>query len=63
MPWEYEALRDALVPLARCPRCHTFPFVPFMRGQVISVWRKWLRRPYCCLICELCKEIVGYEKP
>lgn len=63
MPVEYERLPGKPVTLDRCPSCGMWPFFPFLRGQVQSSWRKLLRRPYCCLICEHCKEVVGYEKP
>lgn len=63
MPAEYTLLKDAPVSLEACPKCGAKPFKPFMRGQVQSTWRKFWRRPYCCLICESCKEIVGYERP
>lgn len=63
MPIEYALLKDAPEPLEECPKCHAAPFRAFMRGQVQSAWRKLWRRPYCCVICASCKEIVGYEKP
>lgn len=62
MPIEVERLANQPVGLRRCPECGTRPFNPFMRGQVQSQWRKFFGRPYCCLICETCKEIVGYEE-
>ena len=63
MPIECAQLRDAPLPLFYCPKCGVSPFDPFMRGQVQSAWRKFFNRPYCCVICYACKEIVGYEKP
>jgi hypothetical protein len=63
MPLEYTLLKDRLVPIWFCPKCFAEPFRAFMRGQVQSGWRKFLRLPYCCLICERCKEVVGYERP
>jgi len=63
MPVEYMQLLRKAVPIARCPKCGDSPFRPFLRGQVQNAWRKFFRRPYCVLICALCKEIVGYEKP
>jgi hypothetical protein len=63
MPIEYMLLKDASVPLDACPKCSATPFYPFMRGQVQSAWRRFFRKPYCCLICWNCKEIVGYENP
>jgi uncharacterized protein with PIN domain len=62
MPIEYTQLRDRPEPFFRCPDCGSL-FRSFMRGQVQSAWRKLFRRPYCCVICEVCKEVVGYEKP
>lgn len=68
MPWEYAVLKDLPEPLKFCPN-HTQPFRfrSFMRGEVHNTWRKWLHRwirptPYVCVICEVCKEIVGYEQ-
>lgn len=72
MPWEYSALKDAPLPGwllghgdydMNCPKCGACPFVPFLRGTVQSTWRRWFGLPYCCVICERCKEVVGYEKP
>jgi len=63
VPSEYTLLIDKPEALEKCPRCLTRPFRSFLRGQVHSYWRKFWRRPYCCLICSECKEIVGYEKP
>jgi hypothetical protein len=61
MPVEYALLENQPVTLKCCPRCGDAPFYPFMRGLVQNWWRKLFRRPYCCLICAECKEIVGYE--
>lgn len=63
MPWEYTALKNKPEPLRSCPRCLTYPFRAFMRGQVHSTWRRLFRRPYCSVICSSCKEIVGHERP
>lgn len=60
MPIEYARLMNKPQPMERCPKCGV-RLVAFMRGQVQSFWRKWLGRPYCCVICTSCKEIVGYE--
>lgn len=62
MPIECCLLQNQPVNLVRCPNCGEV-FEPFMRGQVQSAWRHFWGRPYCCLICRACKEIVGYEKP
>ena len=63
MPIECEQLLDKPVPMDRCPECGQWPFLPFLRGQVQNRWRRLFHRPYCCLICAGCKQIVGYEKP
>lgn len=71
--WTYEIskLEEQDVPIDTCPFCGAV-FIPFLRGIVQRSpieWRPWkLRRflrcrPYCCLICQSCKEIVGYEDP
>lgn len=61
-PIEVEQLSGAPPRLEWCPIC-ACPFLPFMRGQVQSWWRRLFNRPYCCLICWSCKRIVGYEHP
>jgi hypothetical protein len=65
MPSEVGLLWDMPSPIDCCPRCHV-PFVPFMRGEVQRsqrfLWVLW-RRPYCAVICQACKEIVGWEEP
>lgn len=63
MPIEYSQLEGRPVPFEECPFCDVMPFEPFLRGIVQSWWRKLLGKPYCALICENCKEIVGHEKP
>lgn len=63
MPWEYTALKDKPEPFDRCPRCYARPFRSFLRGTVHNRWRRLFRRPYCCVICSTCKEIVSYERP
>lgn len=63
MGWEYAALRGRPEVLRYCPECGDEPFRSFMRGQVASYWRKFFKRPYCCIICTHCKKIVGYERP
>jgi hypothetical protein len=67
MPVECELLKDAPVPLEECPVCGENPFEPFLRGLVQRGTRGWCgfgrRRPYCALICSMCKNIVGYEEP
>ncbi len=49
------------IPISICPRCG-FLFLPFLRGQVRSYWRRWLGLPSWSLICSRCKSIVGHEK-
>jgi hypothetical protein len=61
MPVEYVILKDRPSPLDHCPKCGDTPFVPFMRGQVYSGARATWHRPAWCVICDACKEIVGYE--
>jgi len=60
VPVEYTLLMDMPEPMDFCPACG-FPFRSFMRGMVQCWFRRWLKRPYCCIICDHCKEIVGYE--
>jgi len=64
---ESVVLRDAPVPLVRCPKCGAEPFDPFLRGEVQRNPRKFIvfgpKRPYCALICRKCKEWVGWEAP
>ena len=62
MPKEVELLRYAPYAKETCPKCGA-PFPEFLRGQVQSDWRRWLRLPYCAIICHGCKEIIGWEKP
>ena len=62
MPMEVELLRGYPYARETCPKCGT-PFPEFLRGQVQSDWRRWLRLPYCAVICHGCKEIIGWEKP
>ena len=63
MPKEYVLLKHKGSPISSCPKCGASPFIPFMRGQVQNSLRAFFGRPYCCLICSKCKEIVGYEQP
>jgi hypothetical protein len=68
MPIEATQLEGAPVALEQCPKCHAYPFVPFMRGLVQRSKRNWktlflTKQPYCTLICSSCKEIVGHEYP
>ena len=62
MPKEYEQLRRYPYAREKCPKCGTM-FPEFQRGLVQSAWRRWLRLPYCAVICHGCKEIIGWEKP
>lgn len=61
MPIEYMILKDWPAPVSRCPNCLAKPFVPFLRGQVQSRWRRLFHKPYCAVICSYCKNIVGHE--
>ena len=62
MPKEFELLSKRPPALQQCPRCRDF-YPGFMRGQVQSTWRRLLGLRYCAVICHICKEIVGWEKP
>jgi hypothetical protein len=72
VPVESLILEGQPVPFTRCPKCAA-RFRPFMRGQVqrrpwriVLAWWPPIRiveRPYCALICAVCKRIVGYEAP
>jgi len=62
MPWEYGALQEQSQPLDKCPLCGA-QFQCFLRGMVHNTWRKLIRTEYCAVICQECKEIVGYEQP
>jgi hypothetical protein len=67
MPIEYSILEKAPEPIYQCPACFHSPFRSFMRGIVQrgkrSVLMPWRTRPYCSIICDYCKEIVGHEEP
>lgn len=66
MPIEAAMLKDAKERVDHCPQCANRPFRSFLRGQVQRP-RRFLgclwRRPYCCIICNCCKTVVGYEDP
>lgn len=65
MPIECRQLEGQPVPWEFCPNCGE-RFEPFLRGMVQRRRHRWFicsPWPYCCLICESCKEIVGYERP
>lgn len=71
MPIEVLLLERKPVPLNDCPKCGA-PFVPAIRGVVQrSPWPWWAmliplsrwRRPHCALICNRCKDVVGWEAP
>lgn len=62
MTEEYKRLKGAPYFSEECPRCGQ-PFPEFMRGMVQSKWRRFLRLPYCAVICHRCKAIIGWEKP
>jgi hypothetical protein len=66
MPIEFLQLAGQPQPLKVCPLCEAHPFRAFLWGQVqrspFKWWQLWgSHRPYCAVICEECKEIVGYE--
>jgi hypothetical protein len=63
---ECKLLRNAPPAFQRCPKCGAAPFTHLMRGQVHRGKRWFLigpRRDYVTVICQNCKEIVGYESP
>lgn len=62
MPIEYCKLKNASPAKEKCQQCQ-YPFPQFMRGQVQSNWRRILGMKYCAVICDGCKEIIGWEKP
>lgn len=62
MPIEYEMLRNVPPAMKECPVCLE-PRPDFLRGQVQSSWRKFLRLPYCAVICHCCRNIIGWERP
>ena len=62
MAWEFDALKHEPEPLEKCPRCGAV-FMCFLRGMVHNFWRKLFCLEYSCVICQNCKEVVGYEKP
>lgn len=67
MPIEFVQLQDEPVPFESCPNCGVTPFEPFIRGCVHRPKRRWIffgkKQDYCALICDKCKELVGYESP
>lgn len=54
-------LKNAPIPIKECPICKCL-FNPMMRGLVTARKLKFLFQRRYCLICENCKQIVGYEK-
>ena len=63
MSIEAAQLKDKPEMFEQCPKCGARPFKASTRGELQSAFRKWLRRPYCAVLCSACKKIVGYEKP
>lgn len=63
MPIEFILLMKHPLSIEECPCCNRSMNTYLMRGQVQSFWRKLFRRKYCAIICEYCKEIIGWEKP
>lgn len=67
MPWECSYLERMPEPMGHCPKCGASPFRSFLRGMIQRRQRKWWffgkLWPYCSIICENCKEIVGHEAP
>jgi predicted nucleic-acid-binding Zn-ribbon protein len=62
MPIECDQLRNK-EHIERCPKCRKYLREPLMRGQVQSWFRKVLRMKYCAVICNNCKEVIGWERP
>ena len=60
MPKEYTLLKDQTENFSSCPKCKTSPFKSFMRGQ-IQREKYFFRKKYCAVICNTCKERVGWE--
>lgn len=65
MPVEYTLLKDRPRPdgMGKCPKCSWGHVQPFMRGMVQSSWRRLFGLGYCAVICDNCKEIIGWERP
>jgi len=65
MPSEALILDHAPYPVETCLKCNK-PFRPFLRGMVQRS-KRFLGigplRPYCAIICQECKQIIGYEDP
>lgn len=65
MPIEYKLFMNVPLSDIKCPRCGVSSN-GFMRGQVQRSKRflgfLW-RRPYCAIICHVCKDIIGHESP
>ncbi len=65
MPLEADLLKNRPYPFERCPKCGQ-PFPEFLRGMVQRS-RRFLgflwRQPYCAVICQQCKAIIGWEQP
>ena len=73
MPIECSQLEFCPAPFKTCPKCKA-PFAPFMRGMVqrsaveapfhwLNCWWKKKRFQHVSVICQECKNIVGYEHP
>ena len=65
MPIECRLFMNVPLSDIKCPRCGVSSN-GFMRGQVQRSKRflgfLW-RRPYCAIICHVCKDIIGHESP
>lgn len=65
MPIECKLFMNVPLSDIKCPRCGVSSN-GFMRGQVQRS-RRFLgflwRRPYCAIICHVCKDIIGHESP
>jgi hypothetical protein len=65
MPSECTLLKHYPYALEICPKCGA-SFPEFLRGQIQRskrvLWILW-KRPYCAVICHVCKEVIGWEQP
>ena len=65
MAKEFAMLKHAPYVFEICPACGA-RFPEFLRGEVQRSKRflgfLW-KRPYCAVICHVCKDIIGWEQP
>jgi hypothetical protein len=67
MPIKYTLLKGKPWPLKNkiCKYCKNDNggLEPFLRGQIQSDLRRFLKLAYCAVICPHCETIIGWEKP